>query len=129
MHELSVAEAILDRAREAADEHGADEVEALTVELGAVTHVNPEQLRFCIETVAETRALAGVGVEMDQVDPVAECECGWQGEPPSFEGTAASVPAARCPECGSRTEFVRGTECRLSSIEVPDETATPTEEQ
>lgn len=127
MHELSVAEAILDRAREAAEDTDANEVEALTVELGEATHVNPEQLRFCIETVAETKDLAGVAVEMERIEPEAECDCGWRGDPPSFEGTAASVPAARCPECGSRTEFLRGTECRLSSIEVSDETATATE--
>jgi hydrogenase nickel incorporation protein HypA/HybF len=124
MHELSVAEAILDRAREAADEHGADEVAELTVELGTATHVNPDQLRFCIETVAETTPLDGVSVAMEEIEPEAACDCGWRGEPPSFEGTAASVPAARCPECGSRTEFTQGRECRLSSIEVPDETAT-----
>ena len=122
MHELSIAEAILDRAREAAADHGTDELDALTVELGTATHINPDQLQFCLETVAETKDLADVSVTMGQVDPVAECDCGWKGEPPSFEGTAASVPAARCPECGSRTEFTQGTECRLSSIEVPAET-------
>jgi hydrogenase nickel incorporation protein HypA/HybF len=124
MHELSVAEAILTRAQEVAADHGADEVEELTVELGKATHVNPDQLSFCLETVAETKDLAGVSVTMERVEPVAECDCGWQGEPPSFEGTAASVPAARCPECGSRTEFTQGTECRLSNIEIPEQTAT-----
>ncbi|MFC7134520.1 MULTISPECIES: hydrogenase maturation nickel metallochaperone HypA [Salinibaculum] len=123
MHELSVAEAILDRAREAADDYGASGVEALTVELGTATHVNPDQLRFCIETVAETRDLADAAVSIETVEPEAACDCGWEGEPPSFDGTAGAVPSARCPECGSQTEFTRGKECRLASIEVPDEAA------
>ena len=120
MHELSVAEELLARASEAAADHGADTVETLTVELGVATHVNPTQLRFCIETVAETRGHPDLTVEIEQVDPAATCECGWAGEPPSFEATAGRVPTARCPDCGSSVEFTSGKECRLASITVPD---------
>jgi hydrogenase nickel incorporation protein HypA/HybF len=123
MHELSVAEALLDRAAEAAADHDAATVEAMTVELGAATHVNPEQLRFCLETIAETTPMDGATVEIETVAPRAACDCGWAGEPPSFEGTAAVVPTARCPECGARTEFTRGKECRLATVTVPDEGA------
>lgn len=121
MHELSVAEALLDRAAEAAADHDAATVEAITVELGAATHVNPEQLRFCLEAVAEATPVEGATVDIERVDPRAACDCGWAGEPPSFEGTAAVVPAARCPECGARTEFTRGKECRLATVTVPDD--------
>ncbi|MFD1632617.1 hydrogenase maturation nickel metallochaperone HypA [Haloplanus ruber] len=120
MHELSVAEALLDHAAAAAADHDAASVEAITVELGAATHVNPTQLRFCIETVAEATFDADLTVHIDPVDPRATCECGWAGDPPSFEGTAAVVPTARCPECGGPTEFTRGMECRLASVTVPD---------
>lgn len=127
MHELSVAEAILDRAREVAADHGASDVEALTVELGAATHVNPDQLRFCIETVA-AETLSEVDVTIETMSARAACDCGWSGDPPTFDGTAAVVPSTRCPECGSGTEFTRGTECRLASIDVPEDTETPTEQ-
>ncbi|WP_135830513.1 hydrogenase maturation nickel metallochaperone HypA/HybF [Halorussus halobius] len=120
MHELSVAGALLDSAVEAATDHDADEIEALAVELGEATHVNPDQLRFCLETVAEATPAAGATVEIETVPARAACDCGWTGEPPGFEGTAAVVPAARCPECGSGVEFTRGEECRLTSIEIPD---------
>ncbi|WP_302081566.1 hydrogenase maturation nickel metallochaperone HypA [Salinibaculum rarum] len=123
MHELSVAEAILDHAREAAADHGANTVDTVTIALGAATHVNPDQLRFCIETVAEETSLAGVEVAIERVEPRATCDCGWAGEPPAFEGTAAVVPAARCPECGSQTDFTQGKECRLASIDIPDDAA------
>lgn len=127
MHELSVAEAILDRAREAAADHGAGSVETLTVELGEVTHINADQLRFCIETVAEETPLSAVEVAIERVPARAACDCGWSGEPPTFDGTAAVVPSIRCPECGSGTEFTQGKECRLASIDVPEDTQTPTE--
>lgn len=119
MHELTVAKAILDRAREAIDLDPGD-IETLTVELGVATHVNPDQLRFCIEMVAEETPLADIEVAIERVAARAVCDCGWRGEPPAFEGSAAVVPAGRCPECGGRTKFTQGTECRLTSIHVPD---------
>ena len=128
MHELSVAEALLDRAREVAADHDAETVDAMTVALGAATHVNPDQLRFCLETVAETTIAADATVDIETVTPRAACDCGWEGEPPSFEGTAAVVPTARCPECGTRTEFVRGKECHLTAVSVPDDTESTTAE-
>ena len=129
MHELSVADALLDRASEAAADHDAATIETMTVELGAATHVNPDQLRFCLETVAEATPAADATVEFETIPPRAECDCGWTGEPPSFEGTAAVVPTARCPECGAQTEFTQGKECRLATITVPDdETATTDQE-
>ncbi len=121
MHELTVAEALLDRAREVAMEHDAERIDAVTVELGAATHINPEQLRLCLETVATATVAAEATVDIETVTPRAACDCGWDGEPPSFEGTAAVVPTARCPECGTRTEFVRGKECHLSAVTVPDD--------
>ncbi|WP_324663410.1 hydrogenase maturation nickel metallochaperone HypA/HybF [Haloarcula sediminis] len=121
MHELSVARALLDRAGEVAAEHDAERVDAVTVELGAATHVNPDQLRLCLETVAEATVAADATVDIETVAPRAACDCGWEGEPPEFEGTAAVVPTARCPACGARTEFVRGKECHLTAVTVPDD--------
>lgn len=129
MHELSVAEALLDRASEAAAEHDAATVETMTVELGEATHVNPDQLRFCIETVAEATLAADATVDIEPVEPRANCDCGWAGKPPSFEGTAAVVPTARCPACGERTEFTRGKECRLAAITVPDDATATTDQE
>ncbi len=129
MHELSVAEALIDRAAETAAAHDAERVDAMTVALGAATHVNPDQLRFCLETVTEGTVAAGAAVDIETVPPRAACDCGWEGEPPSFEGTAAVVPTARCPECGTRTEFVRGKECHLTAVTVPDDTDATTAEE
>lgn len=120
MHELSVAQGILNRARETAAENGASEIETMTLELGAATHVNPDQLQFCLETVATDTPLADADIVIETVEAQASCDCGWEGEPPTFEGTATTVPTARCPECGSGAEFTQGKECRLARIEVPE---------
>lgn len=121
MHELSVAMGIVDRALGAAEDHGAETIERLTVALGAATHVNPDQLRFCIETATDGTPAAGATVEIDQITPLARCECGWEGDPGTLATAMVYAPDVQCPDCGDRTELVRGRECRLAAIELPEE--------
>lgn len=123
MHELSIAMGIVEHALEAAEKHGAETVEEVTVELGSATHVNPEQLRFCIETATSETAAADSVVTIEQITPLAHCDCGWEGEPGVHDAAIAYAPDVRCPECGDRSELVRGRECRLAAVELPDETS------
>lgn len=120
MHEISVASGILDRALSAAQEHGADRIDEMTLEIGRATHVNPDQLAFVLETIADGTSAEGADVTADVVEPVAACDCGWRDTPAELELAVGFAPDIQCPECGDRTELVAGTECRLASIEVPD---------
>lgn len=127
MHEISVASGILDRALSAAEEHGADRIDAVTLEIGRATHVNPDQLVFCLKTVVEGTPAEGATVKTETVEPVAACECGWRDTPEQLDLAIGFAPDVRCPECGDRTELVRGRECRLASIEIPDDAKRGTE--
>jgi hydrogenase nickel incorporation protein HypA/HybF len=125
MHEISVAEAILARALDAAAEHDADRIEALTIEVGRATHVNTDQVVFCLDAITEGTPAEGVEVRTEAVDPFAACDCGWSGAPESLDVGPAFAPDVRCPECGHRAHLERGRECRLVAIEVPDGESTP----
>jgi hydrogenase nickel incorporation protein HypA/HybF len=95
----------------------------MTLEIGRVTHVNPEQLVFCLEAIAESTPAADATIRTETIDPVAACECGWRDTPRELDLAAGFAPDIKCPSCGSRAELVEGRECRLSSIEVPDKTS------
>ncbi|UWG47168.1 Zn finger protein HypA/HybF [Halanaeroarchaeum sp. HSR-CO] len=123
MHEVSLARALVDRAREAAQEHDAERVDAMTVAVGEATHINPEQLVFTIETVARDTIAADATIEIETVAPVATCACGWEGEPGTLDSTYVVAPNVTCPECGERLTFAAGRECELRSIAVPDDPA------
>ena len=127
MHELSVAEELLARASEAAADHGADTVETLTVELGVATHVNPTQLRLCLETVAETRGHPDLTVEIESVDLVGECvgfSAEWHGQslrivleglaPAGSSVSAFSQPLRR--ECLAAVRVTVPTSCDTRRI-------------
>jgi len=123
MHELSIASRLLDRALTVAREHDAARVDELTVELGRATHVNPDQLRFCLETAATDTPAEDATVDIETVQPHARCECGWAGTPDSLDVAIAYAPDVHCPACDARADLERGRECRLASIEIPDEHA------
>lgn len=127
MHELTIAEAICDRAIDVATERDAATIEELTVRIGERTHVNPSQLAFCIETVGEGTMVADATITTTTVDSHGTCECGWSGHPPTIADAPTPMPTACCPECGDRLTFTQGKECHLASVTLPDtHTATPT---
>ena len=120
MHEVAVASGILDRALDAAADADAEEIERLTLEVGRATHVNPRQLRFCLETIVGGTIAEGATVETRTIEPELDCDCGWRGEPETLDLAVSFAPNVRCPDCGDRATLVRGRECRLASIEVPE---------
>ena len=120
MHELAVAERLVARAREAADDAGADRVTGLTVAVGEATHLAPTQLRFCLEAVTDD-LLADATVSFERVRARGTCDCGWRGELDRLPETVAAAPDRRCPACDGTVTVTAGRECRLDRITVPDD--------
>ncbi|MFB6128472.1 MAG: hydrogenase maturation nickel metallochaperone HypA, partial [Halorhabdus sp.] len=86
MHEFSIATQVLEAAREAAADHGADTFEGITVSVGEASHVNPDQLETCLEAAADSTITDGeLDIELETVAPYAECSCGWSGEPAEID--------------------------------------------
>lgn len=122
MHELSIAQSLVDQAVEAAAEHDADRIDRLELAVGEATHLNPDQLTFCVETVAAETPAADAEIVVDSIPPEGACECGWSGEPETLPDLPMAAPDLRCPNCEKRVELTAGTECRLARISVPDAT-------
>lgn len=120
MHELSIAQAVVEQATTAAADHGANRIDRLELEVGAATHLNPDQLAFCVETVAAETPAADAEVAVTAIPPAGVCECGWEGELEPLESVPVAAPDRRCPDCGERVELTAGTECRLARISVPE---------
>lgn len=84
MHEYSIACEIFEQVIASARTHGASEVKAVTLEMGKLTHTNPEQLKFCFDVLAEGSIAEGAEFIVEMLSPSVECECGYQGrvDPP-----------------------------------------------
>jgi hydrogenase nickel incorporation protein HypA/HybF len=120
MHEIAIANRLLDRALSAARDAGADRIDGLTVELGTATHVVPEQVAFCLDAIAEGTPAEDAAVTFERVSARGDCACGWDGELGTIAETVAGVPDRRCPDCGAEVELTAGRECRLKRIAVPE---------
>jgi hydrogenase nickel incorporation protein HypA/HybF len=112
MHELSIAESIVDIAvRHAAGRP----VSAVSVKVGHLRQVVPAALEFSFELVAEGTPVAGARLELEHVPAAGVCRsCGRETELHGF-------PLA-CGACGSLdVEVIRGDELQVESLEVDDE--------
>lgn len=108
MHEYSIAYDIFATAQRAAVENHATQVKAVRVDVGEMAMVNPEQVKFLFEVIAEDDPVfAGVSMECRTVKVRTHCDCG-------YEGNEKFV----CPQCGGLPHVVEGKEIVVTNIEI-----------
>jgi hydrogenase nickel incorporation protein HypA/HybF len=114
MHELSIAESILDIVRQYVPEPARTPVRALHVKIGAQSGVSPLALDFAFNAVIADTPLAGAVLHIEEVPYRLRCEnCDADFE--SSDGLAV------CPDCGSISATVlSGMEMRVDHIDVED---------
>jgi len=112
MHELSIAQAIVDVVEEEARNAGATRVVSITLSLGELSGVVEEQLRFCFPMVVKDTSLESAELVIERVAGEGFCErCQAAFPLPSLFTT--------CPACGTHTRTIRaGQELRVASLEV-----------
>ena len=110
MHELSLAQNIMDIVTETAEKNNASKVVQIDLEIGAQSGVVLEALRFAMDTLLENSIAEGAEVIYHEVEAIAQCnncEHTWKAET-LFE---------LCPKCeGFETEIIQGKELQIKSI-------------
>lgn len=108
MHEYSIAYDLYATARTAALEHHAKQVKRITVEVGKMAMVNPDQVIFLFDTIKTDDPLfASAVLNCHETDPQTQCPCG-------YTGSEVYV----CPKCGALPELVRGREIVVTNVEI-----------
>lgn len=130
MHEFSIACEIFDQVVATAEANGATEVKKVTLQIGRLSHTNPEQLSFCFNTLAEGSIAEKADFIAEMIPLSLECECGYKGtvdEEQIRESSAlrsellAYVAAMDCPICGRQAQITGGRELIIKSIEIETE--------
>jgi hydrogenase nickel incorporation protein HypA/HybF len=110
MHELAITESIVEAVAERA---GAAKVTRVVIEIGKLTGVVPDAVRFCFDLCAESTALAGAALDIREIGGFAQCrECGAQFTVDGF--------AALCRCGGGNLEVLRGQELKIREVELCD---------
>lgn len=112
MHEMSLAEGVLQLVEDTARREGARRVKLVVLEIGRLSAVEPEALKFCFAAVTHGSMAQGAALQIDAVPGAGWClPCG------------ATVPISElygaCPQCGShQVQPTGGTEMRVKEIEI-----------
>lgn len=108
MHEMGITQSIVDIV---AEEAAGRKVTRVTLEIGKLSAVLPDAIRFCFDLVAENSALDGAILDIIEIPGRALClECGAE---------IALAEVFGCCPCGStRLEKLAGEELKIKSMEV-----------
>jgi hydrogenase nickel incorporation protein HypA/HybF len=110
MHEMSIAESVLNLVEDCARREGLRRVREVRLEIGKLAAVEPEALRFCFDAVLRGSIADGASIAIDEPAGAAWC----------FPCSATVPIEARgdpCPRCGSaQLQVSSGTQMRVKDL-------------
>ena len=112
MHEMSLAEGVLQLVEDTARRESPSRVKLVVLEIGRLSSVEPEAIKFCFEAVTHGSIAQGAALEIIAVPGAGWCmQC------------AETVPMSElygaCPKCDShQVQPTGGTEMRVKEIEI-----------
>jgi hydrogenase nickel incorporation protein HypA/HybF len=112
MHEMALAESMLEIVESTARKNGAERVLAVRLEIGALAQVEPDALRFCFDAVTRGSLAREARLEIVTTPGAAWCM-------PCSETVALAALGLPCPRCGSYQLTVsQGDAMRVKDIEI-----------
>ncbi len=110
MHELAISEAIVAQVCETVD---GGSVVRVALEIGQLSAVVPDAVRFCFDLAAKGTLVEGATLEITEIPGLARCR---QCEASVALGDCA---IGTCPACGGvALDLVSGQELRIKWVEV-----------
>ncbi len=108
MHELGICQEVV---RIASERCGGASVKRVVLEVGVLTAVLPEALRFCFQLATEETPLQGAALEIVEVPGQARCRgCG--------ASLVLRVPYGQCACGGIDLEWTAGDALHVRELEV-----------
>lgn len=115
MHELSIAQAIVEGVCETAERERATKVLRVRLRVGQLSGVVVDSLRFCYEVAVAGTVMEGSQLEIVEVPLTVHCPtC-------DADRILGSIQLFACPVCGTPTGDIRqGRELEIESIEIEE---------
>ena len=113
MHELSIANSLVEIATEHAQEADAEKIKSITLRIGALSCVHQSALEYSFELITKDTLLEGATLSVINVPVTIYCsECEQEVELPGIQ-------KFRCPTCETPSADIRqGKELEIDSIEI-----------
>lgn len=112
MHEMSLCEGVLQILEDSAKSQGFSQVKTVWLEIGALSGVDAEAMRFGFDAVMKGSLADGAALEIIELPGQAWCL-------PCSKPVAVTARYDACPECGShQLQVTGGDEMRIKELEV-----------
>jgi hydrogenase nickel incorporation protein HypA/HybF len=112
MHEMSLAEGILQIVEDTARANAAAHVRVVLLEIGALSHVEEQALRFCFDAVTRGTVANGARLDVQATPGRAWCM-------PCGKSVALARLGEACPLCGGyQLHVTQGEEMKVKEVEV-----------
>lgn len=122
VHELSLADSIINTAIDVAIQHQATQIKKITVDIGSFALVIKEQLHFCLNILADKTMAAQATFELlEQLGELKCEECGFSGKIDASKQNEVSfgMNLFSCPKCHSlSTTILSGREVIVRSVDL-----------
>jgi hydrogenase nickel incorporation protein HypA/HybF len=115
MHELGIAQNILDIVRQAVPEEQTSSVKRIRIRVGRLAGVVSDSLDFCFNAIVSDTEMAQAGLAIEEVPTISRCrDCGHQFEIENL--------VFLCPACKSTNlKMISGHELEVVEIELEDD--------
>lgn len=112
MHEMALTQSVVEIALEELRKAGAARVTRIGLDIGRLSAVEPEAMRFCFAAVTAGTAAQGAALDIADVEGAGWClDCG--------KTVALSERFGPCPDCGGfHVQMTAGDEMRVRELEV-----------
>ncbi|MBE3100577.1 MAG: hydrogenase maturation nickel metallochaperone HypA [Planctomycetes bacterium] len=112
MHELGIAQSIVESVRQAAEGHGGGRVTRIGLRIGEMSGVNADALRFAFQMTAQDTELGQAELDVEEVSLTCHCpRCDVEFPVVNYDTV--------CPACqSSETRVTRGDELQVVYLEM-----------
>jgi hydrogenase nickel incorporation protein HypA/HybF len=117
MHELSMADGILKAVLENAQKNEANEVIEVTIEIGKMALINPEQIKFMLDVLSEDTIANKAKFIIEEIPIEIQCsKCGFEGKA-HIDDSDHYTPLVECPKCENiPVSIINGKDCTVKNI-------------
>jgi len=121
MHEFSVTSQIVEAILNEAGKHDAKKVIEVHLDIGKLTFLGLEQVRFSYEVLVKGTIMEGSKLYIQEKDGIVKCDsCGYEGnfqyeDDPMYH---IPTPTLHCPKCEETVEIVGGRECTIRDVKL-----------
>jgi len=121
VHEFSVTSQIVEAVLKEAEKHNAKKVVEVHLDIGKLTFLGLEQVRFSYEVLVKGTIMEGSKLYIEEKDGILKCNsCGYEGgfkyeDDPIYH---VPTPTLHCPKCGETVQIIAGRECTIRDVKL-----------